>query len=227
MKKLQTAILAAGLASAMSASASITTTPNATITAIFGSGNPNGGWQEVTDTGNNIQLGLRAKERYGAVGTHDGSGNYTLPSPWNIEFSVNVNADGSVAGPSLASTGYSYLLNVDGLYSFDLATILDNSYGNSSTANSAGVEGLFSAFGSSNSIMQNSEQVTYTPGDGSGHSFDLSVQDGSGNVVLNDRITVNGGYTPVPEPSTVVAGALLLLPFGVSTVRMLRKSRKA
>ena len=31
----------------------------------------------------------------------------------------------------------------------------------------------------------------------------------------------------VPEPSTVVAGAILLLPFGVSTLRILRKSRKA
>lgn len=29
--------------------------------------------------------------------------------------------------------------------------------------------------------------------------------------------------TPVPEPSTVIAGALLLLPFGVSTLRMLRR----
>ncbi len=33
--------------------------------------------------------------------------------------------------------------------------------------------------------------------------------------------------TAVPEPSTVVAGALLLLPFGVSTLRILRKARKA
>ncbi len=33
--------------------------------------------------------------------------------------------------------------------------------------------------------------------------------------------------TPVPEPSTVIAGALLLLPFGASTIRKLRKSRKA
>lgn len=29
----------------------------------------------------------------------------------------------------------------------------------------------------------------------------------------------------VPEPTTVIAGALLLLPFGASTLRMLRKSR--
>ncbi|HEY2329856.1 MAG TPA: hypothetical protein VGI63_08600 [Verrucomicrobiae bacterium] len=31
--------------------------------------------------------------------------------------------------------------------------------------------------------------------------------------------------TPVPEPSTVVAGVLLLLPFGVSAVRILRKNK--
>jgi hypothetical protein len=31
----------------------------------------------------------------------------------------------------------------------------------------------------------------------------------------------------VPEPTTMIAGALLLLPFGASTLRMLRKSRKA
>jgi hypothetical protein len=31
----------------------------------------------------------------------------------------------------------------------------------------------------------------------------------------------------VPEPSTVVAGALLLLPFGVSTLRILRKNKQA
>jgi len=32
--------------------------------------------------------------------------------------------------------------------------------------------------------------------------------------------------TPVPEPATAIAGALLLLPFGATTLRMLRKNRK-
>jgi hypothetical protein len=31
----------------------------------------------------------------------------------------------------------------------------------------------------------------------------------------------------VPEPRTIIAGALLLLPFGASTLRMLRKKRTA
>jgi hypothetical protein len=33
--------------------------------------------------------------------------------------------------------------------------------------------------------------------------------------------------TPVPEPTTMIAGALLLLPFGASTVRILRRNRTA
>ncbi len=36
-----------------------------------------------------------------------------------------------------------------------------------------------------------------------------------------------GQLTPVPEPSTMAAGALLLLPFGASTLRVLRKNRMA
>jgi hypothetical protein len=35
----------------------------------------------------------------------------------------------------------------------------------------------------------------------------------------------NFQFTPVPEPTTMIAGALLLLPFGASTLRMLRKNR--
>ena len=31
------------------------------------------------------------------------------------------------------------------------------------------------------------------------------------------------GYAAVPEPTTMIAGALLLLPFGLSTLRMLRR----
>lgn len=36
-----------------------------------------------------------------------------------------------------------------------------------------------------------------------------------------------GPGTPIPEPSTVIAGLLLLLPFGASTIRTLRKNRSA
>jgi hypothetical protein len=48
----------------------------------------------------------------------------------------------------------------------------------------------------------------------------------SGSVDINS-ITVGPYVAAVPEPTTIIAGALLLLPFGASTLRMLRKSRTA
>ena len=47
----------------------------------------------------------------------------------------------------------------------------------------------------------------------------------------HDEQTVSGAYivapvTPVPEPTTLIAGALLLLPFGASTLRILRKRQR-
>ena len=48
------------------------------------------------------------------------------------------------------------------------------------------------------------------------------------NPGLSDGIPL--GYGPkaaAPKPTTMIAGALLLLSFGASTLRMLRKSRAA
>lgn len=39
--------------------------------------------------------------------------------------------------------------------------------------------------------------------------------------------TFSASTSSVPEPSTVVAGALLLLPFGISTMRILRRSKNS
>jgi len=39
--------------------------------------------------------------------------------------------------------------------------------------------------------------------------------------------TTQNYVVPVPEPTTMIAGALLLLPFGASTLRILRKNRTA
>ena len=42
-----------------------------------------------------------------------------------------------------------------------------------------------------------------------------------------DNATFYGDWVPVPEPTTMIAGALLLLPFGASTFRFVRKNRLA
>jgi hypothetical protein len=48
----------------------------------------------------------------------------------------------------------------------------------------------------------------------------------SGQYGISDYTAFDVG-TPVPEPATVFAGALLLLPFGLSTVRILRRKNVA
>ena len=70
--------------------------------------------------------------------------------------------------------------------------------------------------------------------------FDFYAWNGN-TLVDHARANWNGGgwsfttgsapapqvLTPVPEPTTMIAGALLLLPFGASTLRVLRKRQTA
>jgi hypothetical protein len=47
------------------------------------------------------------------------------------------------------------------------------------------------------------------------------------NGSIQDTYSQNIQILAVPEPTTMIAGALLLLPFGASTLRILRKNRTA
>jgi len=62
--------------------------------------------------------------------------------------------------------------------------------------------------------------TTFVAGSGFPSFVDLNTEF-SGNDFVVSEISI----TPVPEPTTIVAGAMLLLPFGMSTLRMLRKNR--
>jgi hypothetical protein len=46
----------------------------------------------------------------------------------------------------------------------------------------------------------------------------------SATVTYNVQKPLSVGF-PIPEPATIIAGMLLLLPFGASTVRILRRNR--
>jgi hypothetical protein len=45
--------------------------------------------------------------------------------------------------------------------------------------------------------------------------------------IVNDNSTIYGDWVAVPEPTTLMSGMLLLLPFSASTLRIMRKSRAA
>jgi hypothetical protein len=56
--------------------------------------------------------------------------------------------------------------------------------------------------------------------------FNITADNGHGNLPGITHVTL-GNAGVVPEPSTFIAGALLAVPFGVSAIRKLRKSRTA
>ena len=82
---------------------------------------------------------------------------------------------------------------------------------------SVGATSLGSITPTGNGVWQQFS-ATFVAGAGSPSFLDLNIA-ASGNDFAVDDISV----TAVPEPTTALAGALLLLPFGASTIQILRR----
>jgi hypothetical protein len=86
-------------------------------------------------------------------------------------------------------------------------------------------------------VAQATLSAPATPGIWVNHSFLWTASSTSaGFTAIYDNNTVAQGndfalddlsLVAVPEPTTIIAGALLLLPFGASTLRILRRNRMA
>jgi hypothetical protein len=133
-------------------------TGNVTPNAIFGSGNANGSYTGETD--NNIEVGLRAKQRFPAanVFNYDGVDRYVFDSAvlntnpanrsvFNFEWSVNVDQSGT-SGAMLSGFGYRFSFDTDPtagvafttIDPFNTAGYFDHSFGSNATPNGAGTE---------------------------------------------------------------------------------------
>lgn len=221
MKKLQviaTGIFAASLLSlAYPARASIVVTYDNNITPIVGTGNTSTGWTSANNNVLGLTLSLRAQDRYTGSGDqtpNDGAGTFTFPAgqEWDVWFDVN-------SGSSALST-YTYSLvfnsslDAPGVYqTIPVSQIPDNGISGNEFQNA---EWLGFAFMGGYDM---SLQQTYY--------FTLNATDSSGSPVDSVNMTVVNNGTPVPEASTMIAGMLLLLPLGASTLRVLRKHRAA
>jgi hypothetical protein len=149
-------MLALGLAAAAHA-APVNGTGNVTPEVIFGAGNANGSF--TGQTANNIEVGLRAKQRFPAdnIFNYDGVDTYTFDSTvlttnptnrsvFNFEFSINVDQDGA-SGMNLSQ--FSYALSVDqdpGILAsfvtvdpFNTFGFFDHALGTNATANGGGI----------------------------------------------------------------------------------------
>lgn len=236
-QKLLMGVLATGaLSLSAPAWAAIAFDQNVTPDIIFGTGNGNGSF--AVDTGSHVELGLRAKVQYQGIYNSNGLGTYTFNAgtSWNIEWSVNSSVDG--AGVNLDKRTYRLSMDTDpgagqiwaSLDPINGVANADHGIGINTTPNGAGDNDLprtpaqYATLIAGNNVAQNSWNYGVTPN--GTYDFVLSAwadSDTSKTPIATTKITVN----VVPEPTTMIAGALLLLPFGASVLRTLRKGRTA
>jgi hypothetical protein len=244
-KRLAVAAVAAASLGAGSAHA-IELDKDVTSNIIFGSGNANGGFAVFND--GNIELGLRAKVRYGAgcapanAFPGAGTGVYTFAvndgscdgagaagrSFWNVEWSAISDLDGT---PDTFLDQYVFQLGVDtdqsagtNLVFGNLTQELPGYYGDLSTANGGGTSaGPMSGLEASNVVVQQSWNYAFfgIPFDASAagiFDFTLSAFDLNGGLVGTTAIQVVQG-TPIPAPTTLALIGLGLFGLGFSRAR--------
>lgn len=194
---------------------------NDTITAIFGSGNPDSGW--VSAEGGGAQTAFRFHERFTVNAGMTSAPNYTFNVGTEISLDFSFAAIGTAPDEN-ELTDYVYMVYVDSDPSAAVnlgpgipftAFAADNSYGISTTGNGLGQEGP--AFLAGATIGQNSQKVDWfgtgftsaVPGD-----YVVAVtaaKAGSpGSVVAQSEGKLNV-VAAVPEPSGTLLTGLAAL----------------
>lgn len=228
-KALHLTALGAAMVVTASAHAGIVHNSEIVGNAIYGSGNPDGGWT-INQTGN-MELALRAKVRYDVVtnaptaafnANGDGTFNHAVGNPggsnagrarWNFEWSVNTDVSGT-GGDKLSA--YEFVLGVDSnagigtnFSSYSLrgnnmiaGAPYDHSFGNNATAQSAGTEPTAGAdFASTFATLLGNSSLMQ-------NSTNMEFVDDGLLFAGNFDPNVNGNYSFFLEARTI-AGELL------------------
>jgi hypothetical protein len=215
---------------------------------IFGSGNGNGSF--TGETNNNIEVALRAKQRYpkADVFNYDGIDTYTFDSlllttnpanrsVFNFEWSINVDQSGT-SGLHLSDFRYMFSFDTDPTalvsYSnfdpFNVPGFFDHSLGDNTTANGGGIESASNAELSANMSQYSVAQQSANLGFGYSvdpdlpgiYNFRMDVMGSQSDEVLSSaEISVIVTPVAVPLPAT-----LPLMLGGLALISFMSRRRK-
>jgi hypothetical protein len=237
MKKIQTLSLSLALLASPSAMASLTVTLYDTT---YNNYSPGGEYNAVTTGGSYLA-------NYSSSAIRNG-GFETFCIDKSTTFSYGVAYDASLSSYIVGNSGNQLSLGAAYLYSeFAAGSLSGYNYTTTSARQTSAawlqktlwaLEGQYSStvFGASNPfynlLLSEFSTIAGAQANAAG-AYGVQVlqlTDSCGNSVQSQLVqcgTPSPNVGVVPEPATVVAGALLLLPFGVSTLRIIRRKHLA
>jgi len=226
-----------GLGISLSAAHAANVSPD----VIFGGGNANGSFTVGSD--NNVEIGLRAKQRYPAanifnydgVNTYDfsaGSNPVNAAQPlWNFEFSINTDVSGN-SGVKLADLTYKLKLDTDPSANTSFTSIfdpifvqpyMDHSIGDNSTGNGNGVEAAkndiadYTNLLANNNVAQNSWSYLWftliDPAISGLYGIELSAFDQAGGLLSSSAINVRVSAVPLPASLPLYGAGIVFFGF--------------
>lgn len=135
-------------------------------------------------------------------------------SVWNFDFYIN-NSAGALSDNDVTYELTEYNVGNGDSFVFDPTIIPDNTGGPASAGNSESLD--FDPFGT---------QLGYDANLNDTYDFTLeALMDGTSIGSSSITVVAGTGASPVPEASTFMAGALMLLPFGIGGVRAIRRKQ--
>jgi hypothetical protein len=214
---------------------------NVTPDVIMGSGIANGDF--TVGSSNNVEIGLRAKQRFppANIFNYDGVNTYNFQAGsapgdpdrplWNFEWSINSDLDGQ-SGRALNQLSYLLRLDTDpgagtSFFEFDPVNVpyADNAIGDNNTGNGGGAVAPFlnvpayQDLIANNNVAQNSWSMSFFPAllfdpDVAGlYTIELFAMGQDGKLLAGTGINVEVSAIPLPAALPLYGAGLAVLGF--------------